>query len=167
MSLQRTDIGYSADNHSGLPSEIYSQKLLNACSQLITTTQMITLRLEHEERIEEPEQHKECRSDLVTSECHGDSAKHCKSHHWWWGGADTLNFYHISQTVSLISKGEIVKHKEKQAYSGVSYTKFHFSKPRPNLRKVLTLLEMNLQPIHQELLDPLVRSSAWLTPANL
>lgn len=58
MSLQRTDIGYSADNHSGLPSEIYSQKLLNACSQLITTTQMITLRLEHEERIEEPEQQK-------------------------------------------------------------------------------------------------------------
>ena len=48
---------------------------------------MITLRLEHEERIEEPEQHQECGSDLVTSECHGDSAKHCKSHHWWgWGG---------------------------------------------------------------------------------
>ena len=87
MSLQCIDTGYSPDSHSGLPSEMYSQKLLHARSQLITTTQMITLRLEHEERIEEPEQHQECGSDLVTSECHGDSAKHCKSHHWWgWGG---------------------------------------------------------------------------------
>lgn len=72
--LYSADSGYSADNPRGLPNE----KLLNACSQLITTTQMITLRLEHEKRIEEPEQHKECGSALVTSGCHGDSAKHCK-----------------------------------------------------------------------------------------
>ena len=103
--LSSADTGSSADIPSGLPSE----KLLNACSQLITTTQMITLRLEHEKRIEEPEQRKECGSALVTSGCHRDSAKHCKNARAITGegagSADTLNFYHLSQTVSDFKGG--------------------------------------------------------------
>ena len=85
-------------------------KALNACCQLLTTKQMISLRLEHQKGNKKYDQLKNCEPEVVTCEYHRDSTKKtfmtCECHSKSCdenfrliagNGANALNFDHISQ----------------------------------------------------------------------
>ena len=59
-------------NHNSTCCVVFSQNPLNACLQLLTTKQMISLRLEHQKKNEENDQLKDYEPGTVTCECHRD-----------------------------------------------------------------------------------------------
>lgn len=83
------------NNHSNFPV-LYFLKRLNACLQLLTTTEMISLRLEGQERNEESGQFKNVKLLSVTITQMSKNYKNFVVVAG--GGTNNLQFNHISQS---------------------------------------------------------------------